>query len=157
AHQALRGALSRGREISVVVLERTWHTSYSACGIPYWIAGDVDGADRLVARTFDQHRSLGVDLRLGVTAGTVDLNARVVHYADAAGATYLEPFDELVLATGARPIVPPWARDDAGSLIRAVHPVKNLDDGQAWISLLQADDPGRIRHAVVVGGGYIGL
>src|SRR5437588_69708 len=39
AHQALRTARARGGELEVVVLDRGLHTSYSACGLPYWIAG----------------------------------------------------------------------------------------------------------------------
>ena len=57
AHQALRTARSIGRELAVTVLDRGTHTSYSACGIPYWMAGDVDSGDDLVARTADEHRA----------------------------------------------------------------------------------------------------
>src|SRR5260221_7198437 len=73
AHQALRGGRARGRDLDVVVLESTEHTSYSACGIPYWIAGDVDDSRGLVARSADQHRQIGVDLRTGATATGLDL------------------------------------------------------------------------------------
>ena len=49
ASQALRRA---GRDaLEVVAFERGHHVSYSACGIPYWVAGDVDGADALIARS----------------------------------------------------------------------------------------------------------
>ena len=75
AHQALRTARARGRELDVVALERTDHTSYSACGIPYWIAGDLDDPDLLVARPAEEHRALGVDLRLRTTAVGLDLAA----------------------------------------------------------------------------------
>ena len=57
ASQALRTAKRRGRELSMVVLERGAWTSYSACGIPYWVAGDVDSPDDLIARTPDEHRA----------------------------------------------------------------------------------------------------
>src|SRR5258708_39129773 len=46
AHQALRGGRARGRDLDVVVLESTEHTSYSAGGLPYWIAGAVDDSRR---------------------------------------------------------------------------------------------------------------
>ncbi|MDT4945655.1 MAG: hypothetical protein QOH14_2388, partial [Pseudonocardiales bacterium] len=51
AHQALRTARRLGRDLEVVAFERSRHTSYSACGLPYWVAGDVASADALVART----------------------------------------------------------------------------------------------------------
>jgi len=160
AHQALRGSRSRHRDLAIVVLERTQHTSYSACGIPYWIAGDVDDPARLLARSADEHRRMGVDLRMGATATRLDLTRRVVHYVDGRGASLQLPFDELVLATGAPAVIPDWARDADGSLIRGVHPVKNLDDGATWLELL-GRGPGDVKPtgppAVVVGGGYIGV
>src|SRR5690242_20150811 len=98
AHQALRRS---GGALDVVVIERTQHTSYSACGIPYWIAGDVDAPSQLVARTAAEHAEMGVDLRLGVVAEEVDLDRREVRTAGGP-----IPFDELMLATGAHPVVP---------------------------------------------------
>jgi NADPH-dependent 2,4-dienoyl-CoA reductase/sulfur reductase-like enzyme len=52
---------------------------------------------------------MGVDLRMGVTATQLDLTRRLVHYRDEQAVTYAEPFDELVLATGAPAVVPGWA------------------------------------------------
>ncbi|GAB2699636.1 FAD-dependent oxidoreductase [Thalassiella azotivora] len=149
AHQALRTARARGRDLEVVALESTDHTSYSACGIPYWMAGDVDSPDDLVARTASEHRSMGVDLRMRSEAVALDLDRRAVTVRDHdAERTYDLGFDLLVLATGAAPHVPDWAAGVPG-----VHPVKTLDDGAAWVDLL-GDRP---RTAVVVGGGYIGV
>ncbi|HET9301979.1 MAG TPA: hypothetical protein VFO20_04310 [Propionibacteriaceae bacterium] len=54
----------RGDELSVIGFERGEHSSYSACGIPYWIAGDVQDEGQLVARSPEQHRRNGVDLRM---------------------------------------------------------------------------------------------
>ena len=161
AHQALRGARARGLDVEVVVLESTRHTSYSACGIPYWIAGDVDDSERLLARSADQHRQMGIDLRTGSTATSLDLRRRTVHFRDERGAAARLAFDQLVLATGAPAVIPDWARD-GGGLISGVHPVKNLDDGAAWLDLLVPEATGsdgrpKPRRAVIVGGGYIGI
>ncbi|MDQ6526188.1 FAD-dependent oxidoreductase [Nocardioides sp. LHD-245] len=160
AHTALRAAARAGREIGVTVVEATGHTSYSACGIPYWIAGDVPQGEDLVARSAQEHRAAGIDLRLGSRAVALDSERRRVRVEGPAGTDELE-YDELVLATGAAPIVPDWARAADGGLVEGVHPVKNLDDGAVWTELLTgaaevgaADRPTR---AVVVGGGYIGL
>src|SRR5688572_2404277 len=109
AHQALRTAKAAGRGIEVVALERTQDTSYSACGIPYWLAGDVDQAEDLVARSAERHREMGVDLRTGMTATAVDLAAHTVAYVDESGGRHSLGFDQLVIATGARPVVPEWA------------------------------------------------
>ncbi len=141
-----------GDAIEVVVVERGPWTSYSACGIPYWVAGDVDGPDALVARSPDEHRSRGVDVRTGTTATTVDPAASEVTVRADDGEQRIG-FDQLVLATGAEPVVP----DLPGADARGVHGVQTLDDGCRLLDSLGhvADrDAGR---AVVVGGGYIGL
>lgn len=151
AHQALRTARRTGRELAITVLERSTHTSYSACGIPYWMAGDVDSGGELVARTAEQHRAAGIDLRLGVEAVTADLVGRTV--TTAAGEV-LE-YDELVVATGAPAIVPDWALRPDGTPYDTVGPVKTLDDGSAWLERLDAAGDGA--HVVVVGAGYIGV
>ena len=73
-----RTARRTGRGLVVTVLERSTHTSYSACGIPSWMAGDVDSGEQLAARTAEQHRAAGIDLRLGTEAVATDLVARTV-------------------------------------------------------------------------------
>lgn len=158
AHQALRSARTAGRDIDVVVLEKTQDTSYSACGIPYLLAGLVESADELSARTPDRHRAMGVDLRLGVTATALDVTTRSVATRTSDGAQGRVAFDKLVLATGADAIVPSWARNTNGDLVPGVHTVKNLEDARVWLEVLNR--PGasaRPRSAVVVGGGYIGV
>jgi len=151
AHQALRVAADHGRDIDVLAFEATEHTSYSACGIPYWIAGDVGSSDDLVARSAAEHRDRGVDLRMGVAVTALDLARAVVTTDD--GGTHA--FDQLVIATGAGPIVPDWARGSDGGLLRGVGPVKDLDDGAAWLDRFVSAGEGA--EVVIAGGGYIGL
>jgi NADPH-dependent 2,4-dienoyl-CoA reductase/sulfur reductase-like enzyme len=136
--------------LEIVALERGTHTSYSACGIPYWVGGAVPDADALVARTPKQHRANGIDLRLRSEAMALDLDRREVEVRDHAGAsTYRLGFDHLVLATGARPRQP----DVPGVDAQGIHGVQTLDDGERLLESLEREP----RRAVVVGGGYIGI
>lgn len=138
-------------DLEIVAFERGHHTSYSACGIPYWVAGDVDDADALVARTAAEHRARDIDLRLGTEAVGIDLDRRRVRTrARDGGGESWTGFDHLVVATGAVPARPPIPGIDADG----VHGVQTLDDGEALMRGL--DRPG-VRDAVVVGGGYIGV
>jgi NADPH-dependent 2,4-dienoyl-CoA reductase/sulfur reductase-like enzyme len=136
--------------LEIVALERGTHTSYSACGIPYWVGGVVPDVDALVARTPKQHRANGIDLRLRSEAMAVDMDRREVEVRDHAGAsTYRLGFDHLVLATGARPRRP----DVPGADAEGIHGVQTLDDGERLLESLEREP----RRAVVVGGGYIGI
>ncbi|MDQ1626094.1 MAG: hypothetical protein QOJ49_1592 [Actinomycetota bacterium] len=141
----------RGDDVEVVAFERGHFVSYSACGIPYWIGGDVASADDLVARTIDQHRRNGIDLRTESEVTAIDLDRREVEVADQAGATsYRIGFDQLVLATGARPRRPDVPGIDAAG----VFGVQTLGDGERMLDDLERSRP---RRAVVIGGGYIGI
>lgn len=151
AHQALRTAERHGNDLAVTVLDKGTHTSYSACGIPYWMAGDVDSGDDLVARTADAHREAGIDLRLGVEVVAADLDASTV----TTGSGEVIGFDDLVVATGAPAVVPDWALRADGTTYDGVGTVKTLDDGAAWLERFAEAGDGA--HVVVVGAGYVGV
>jgi NADPH-dependent 2,4-dienoyl-CoA reductase/sulfur reductase-like enzyme len=149
ASQALRTAAARGADLEVVAVEQGTDVSYSACGIPYWVAGDVADADALVARTAQQHRDNGIDLRLSHRATGLDLDRRELEVHDLDDRTTRRlGFDHLMIATGAAPIQPEWA---AG--IDGVLPVTSLTHGATWRALLDKAP----RRALIVGGGYIGV
>ena len=151
ASQALRTAKKHGRTLDIVVLERGHWTSYSACGIPYWTAGIVDGPDELVARTPEEHRKRGIDVRMRTEAVRIDIDRRAVDVVEQeSGKRGKVEFDQLVIATGAEPIRP----DVPGVDSSGIHGVQTLDDGAALLDRLETDDP---KRAVIVGGGYIGI
>ena len=95
-------------EVEIVVFERGQHTSYAACGIPYVVAGEVDGIDDLVVRSPAEFRERGIDVRMGHEVTSIDLDARTVEALDPDGATVTTGYDQLMLGTGARPVVPGW-------------------------------------------------
>ncbi|MBP2191710.1 FAD-dependent oxidoreductase [Nocardia goodfellowii] len=148
ASQARR--LRTSGELEIVVFERGRFASYSACGIPYWVAGDVPGREDLIARTPEEHRQRDIDLRLRTEVTELDIDGNRVRVRDADGTESWCGYDKLVLATGARPIRPDLPGIDA----EAVHGVQTLEDGQALIDTLERTAGER---AVVVGAGYIGV
>ncbi|MFJ9426574.1 FAD-dependent oxidoreductase [Streptomyces sp. NPDC101249] len=137
--------------LEIVAFERGRFSSYSACGIPYWVGGDVPERDALVARTPEEHRARGIDLRTGTEVTEIDVTRRRVRARDVdSGAESWTAYDKLVIATGARPVRPELPGMDAAG----VHGVQTLDDGQALLDSLARTDG---RRAVVVGAGYIGV
>ncbi|KJK39519.1 flavoprotein oxidoreductase [Streptomyces variegatus] len=138
-------------ELEIVAFERGHFTSYSACGIPYWVGGDVTDRDQLIARTPEEHRARDIDVRLRTEVTELDVDGRRVRARDVdSGEESWTSYDKLVIATGARPIRPDMPGADAAG----VHGVQTLDDGQALLDTLERT---RGRRAVVVGAGYIGV
>ncbi len=122
-------------DLEIVVFERGHFTSYSSCGIPYWVGGVVNGPQALVTRAPQTFRDeYAIDVRLGREVTGIDLGRREVVVGDAPGAT---------------PVRPDWAGGD----IAGVFGVQTLDDGAALTGWLERP----LTHAVVVGGGYIGV
>ncbi|RFC71722.1 FAD-dependent oxidoreductase [Streptomyces sp. AcE210] len=138
-------------ELEIVAFERGHFSSYSACGIPYWVGGEVAGRDELIARTPEEHRERSIDLRMRTEVTELDVvGGRVRSRALDTGTEAWTSYDKLVIATGARPVRPRIPGIDAPG----VHGVQTLDDGQALIDSLAATQG---RRAVVVGAGYIGV
>jgi NADPH-dependent 2,4-dienoyl-CoA reductase/sulfur reductase-like enzyme len=143
----------RGRpDLEIVALERGGRTSYSACGIPYLVAGDIADPEQLVARTPQEFRdNQRIDVRLHHEATAIDLDARKVEVRDHIHDRTLQlGFDELVVATGAVPRRPQLPGIDLPFVVG----VQTVDDGEA---LLEHARRIACRKVVVVGGGYIGL
>jgi NADPH-dependent 2,4-dienoyl-CoA reductase/sulfur reductase-like enzyme len=138
--------------LEIVALEKGPWTSYSACGIPYLVGGEVGSLEQLVARTpqafRDNHR---IDVRLHHEALGIDHARRQIEVRDHLHQRTIQlGYDKLHLATGARPTRP----DHPGIDSDHVRGVQTLDDAKV---LLDQARTGRCESVAVVGGGYIGL
>ena len=149
--KAAATAHRRNPQAQVVLLQDEAEISYSACGMPYHLA-DAQRIPRskLIARTPQAFMDDGVDLRTGMRVLSVDALTRRVRVLDlGSGKEHDEPFDQLLLATGAqarRLNVP--VSDSAPP----VYYLRTLVDADALRPVLLAG-----RRVVVLGGGYIGM
>lgn len=138
-------------DAEIVVFERGPYTSYSMCGIPYYVGGEVETAADLVVRTPVQHRAAGIGVRTMVEVVGVDPQRREVAWRDlSSGETGTESYDALLLATGAHPRVP-----GVPGLAEHALVVHTLDEGEALRAAL--DQAADTHRAVVIGAGYIGM
>jgi NADPH-dependent 2,4-dienoyl-CoA reductase/sulfur reductase-like enzyme len=139
-------------DLEIIAFERGSRTSYSACGIPYLVAGEVDDIDKLVARTPREFReSQRIDVRTEHEVVEVDAERRQVEVRDLSrDRNFRIGFDHLVIATGARATRP----DLEGIDHESVFGMQTLDDAER---LLAYADACHCQRVVVVGGGYIGL
>lgn len=134
-------------ELEIVAYERGSHVSYSACGEPYLVGGEVDEIEELVARTPAQFAERDIEVNLHHEVREIDLHSRTVT-VDHAGTRDRIGFDHLVYSTGARP-----RRPSSIEGIALPYALRSLDDAAR---LRDRVDSG-VASALVVGGGYIGL
>jgi NADPH-dependent 2,4-dienoyl-CoA reductase/sulfur reductase-like enzyme len=139
-------------ERPIVVFERSPHTSYSACGIPYYVGGQVEHARDLIARSPETFRQkYHIDARVHHEVMHIDHKQQRVKVRNLEdGDEFWEPYGKLLVATGAVPKRP----DVPGSDASGIFGVSTLASGLAVRRHLVQERP---HTAVVVGGGYIGL
>ena len=134
-------ARRRDEDLEIVAFERGPYTSYSACGIPYFVGGLVEHAGKLINRSPRRHRAAGIDVRTRCEVVAIDLDARRLTARSTDGREYEEPFDQLVVATGAEPVRPPIPGAEAIEPAQTVDAAERLrraaaDASQAELELL---------------------
>ncbi len=157
-------------ELEVVVFERGEWVSYGACGLPYYVKGEIQSLQDLVSVTPEQFREeRGIDLRTGHEVVEVDTGERTVT-AVGEGGTVVQPYDHLLVATGATAVEPPIE----GMGRAGVYTLGSMSDGKelreyvgrarAEGELDQPDSGPACRYLEscsgtvgIVGGGYIGV
>jgi NADPH-dependent 2,4-dienoyl-CoA reductase/sulfur reductase-like enzyme/rhodanese-related sulfurtransferase len=137
---------------SITVLERGGFVSFANCGLPYHIAGRIVSEDKLLVSTAEKIRArFNIEVRLHTDATRIDRAAKTVEIRDlATGRTDLLPYDKLILATGASPILPNFPLSGAPN----VFTVRSMEDTRRMQAYLAEKAP---KQAVIVGAGFIGL
>ena len=136
----------------ILVYERSPHTSYSACGIPYYVAGLVDNEQKLIVRTPKEFmQKQNIQARISHEVLSVDFHNRAISVLNhQTGEIFTDTYDQLLFANGTQPILPPIP-DLEG---KGVFALSVLEDGLNLQRYIEEKGP---RNVVVVGGGYIGL
>jgi NADPH-dependent 2,4-dienoyl-CoA reductase/sulfur reductase-like enzyme len=145
-------ARRHGPDMDIIVLERGNFISYSLCGLPYYIADLVKEIESLVIRKAEVFRKkMGMDIRTQHEVIRIDTPGRRVRVRRAeTGEQFWESFDHLMIATGAKPRRPAFLPTRLDGLFF----VNSMPEGIAVKHFLAQN---RIKRAIVVGGGYIGL
>jgi NADPH-dependent 2,4-dienoyl-CoA reductase/sulfur reductase-like enzyme len=139
-------------EHEIIVFERGHHTSYAACGIPYYIAGHVESEEDLIARkpeVFREKQNIDVRTRhevIEIDAGNKQVKVKDIEKDE----VYTETWDDLLIATGASAVKPDLPGIDA----KGVFALSTLQSGIEVFSYMNKNNP---KKAVIVGGGYIGI
>jgi len=135
------------RSLEIVVLEKGPEISYSACGLPYYVEGQVRDLADLVHFTPERfRRDRNIDVRTGAEVAAIHHSRREVALAGGERIHY----DKLVVATGARALRSAFAGSDRPH----VFTLQTLDDARRLKEFILTRRP---KRALVVGAGYIGL
>ena len=149
-------AAARARRLcetcAIVVFERGPHVSFANCGLPYFVGGEIVAQDALLLQTPQSLRArFALDVRVHTEIVAIDRARQVVRARELnTGREYEEAYDALVLSTGAAPLRPPIQGIDRPGHF-TLRNIPDVEQIMAWIQDCRAG------HAVVVGGGYIGL
>jgi NADPH-dependent 2,4-dienoyl-CoA reductase/sulfur reductase-like enzyme len=149
-------AASRARrmkpDMEITVFEKTGDVSWAACGMPYLIAGKVKSATELVhydAEFFKEKRN--IDIRLYHEVKEIFPERKTVVAKNLKTGEEKEyTYDKLLIATGARAVVPPIK----GVELTGVFALHQLQEGIAIKEYIKNNSP---KNGVVIGAGYIGM
>ena len=133
----------------IVVVESTANVSYASCGLPYHLSDIVPESELAVMGVDQLSAAFDLDIRTETTVTDIVPDAQHVTVAPDDGDAYQLAYDELVVATGAEPLVPPMFDVEA---IDGCHTLRTVEDAIGVRA--QVDDAER---ALVIGGGYIGI
>ena len=148
-------AAARMRRLSedaeIILFEKGKYISYANCGLPYYIGGVIEERERLFVQTPEAFgKRFNIDVRTESEVIAIDVVAKRVAVRTADGEEYEESFDKLLLSPGASPVVPPLA----GIQSEGIFTLRNVSDTDR---IKQYITERRVRRAVIVGGGFIGL
>lgn len=143
----------------VVVFEKGNWVSYGACGLPYYVKGDVESLEDLVSIPPEKFRSeRGIDLRTNHEVVEIDSDDRTVTVeprGDEEAETLVQPYGELLVATGARAVEPPFSGMGMDGVF-TLHEMDAAREIREYLGLDSGNEPDADAVAIV-GGGYVGI
>lgn len=138
-------------QADIVLFEKGEYISYANCGLPYYIGGVIADRDRLFVQTPEAFgRRFNIDVRTRSEVTAIDVKQKKVTVTTADGQTYEETYDKLLLSPGASPVRPPLPGIDS----EGIFTLRNVNDTDR---IKQYMEQHRVKRAVIVGGGFIGL
>lgn len=139
------------KDCDVIIYEKGPYLSYAACGLPYFVTSPVIDKDDLIQRTKEEFEKAGLKPVLLHEVIQVWPDKKKVLVRDlSSGNEFEDTYDKLLIATGARPIVPNFP----GVKLEGVLTLKTVDDGVLMKEKLS--DPA-VKDVTIIGGGYIGI
>ena len=145
-------ARRNSEDAQIVIYEKDNFISYSGCGMPYYLGGEVARAEELSPRDPAFFRSkYNVEIKTGHEVLSIDPVGKSVSVKNlATGDVFSDSYDTLILATGARAVTPPIPGRESSN----VFTLRNINDMLRIETFLNERKPGT---AAIIGTGFIGL
>ena len=137
--------------LEIIMFERGEYVSFANCGLPYHIGGVIQNRESLLVQTPESLKArFNLDVRINSEVIEVNGKEKKVRVKTKNGEEYEENFDFLVLAPGAKPILPAIK----GIENKKIFTLRNINDMDKIKSEIKNHN---IKKATVVGGGYVGV
>ena len=140
-------------QVEIIIVEKNPYISWSGCALPYFTGGIICERNKLFLANkemFDHRFNIKVlDSTKAVGLDRAAKSVQVVSVNSPNAKVESISYDKLVIATGAGAIMPAFAQNKEG-----VYAMRRIEDADQIKAFVESHD---VKHAVVVGGGFIGL
>lgn len=137
--------------LEIVMFEKGEYVSFANCGLPYHIGGVIPNRESLLVQTPEKLKArFNIDVRVNSEVIKVDSLEKKVVVKERDGNEYEESFDYLVLAPGAKPLLPPIKGIDSKKILT----LRNMNDMD---KIKKEIEENKVKRSVVIGGGYVGV
>ncbi|NKF08689.1 FAD-dependent oxidoreductase [Clostridium gasigenes] len=139
-------------DAEIVIYERDNDISYSGCGLPYYIGGEIEDISELTPRDSKFFKKkYNVDVLTGhevlnINPNTKELTVKNLNTQE----IFVDKYDKLILGTGAIPFMP----SIKGIKNENVFFLRNVQSARNIRGFIENNKP---KHAVIVGTGFIGF
>ncbi|EES50049.1 CoA-disulfide reductase [Clostridium botulinum] len=138
-------------DAEIIIYEKSEIVSFGACGLPYFVGNFFEDSQNMIARTPEEFIKSGVDVKTNHEVINIDFNNKLVTVKNLkAGSQFNDKYDKLMIATGAKSIIPPIKNVN----LKNVYTLKSMDDGKFLKKLLREKSN---KNIAIVGAGFIGL
>ncbi|MDR0318512.1 MAG: FAD-dependent oxidoreductase [Nitrososphaerota archaeon] len=137
----------RTAEITLITKEKT--AGYSRCGLPFVISGAIPLFKELIVYPSAYFQMLKLNLRTQTIASMINTKEKTVTVQTSEGVNEVIAYDNLVIATGAEPVIPPIMGMEKPGILS----LRSIEDGERIETCIKAG----AKSAIIMGAGLIGL
>ncbi len=140
------------QQAQIILIEQQAELSVATCGLPYYVSGVIQSRLELVQRGSDFFKNvMDIEVLTRTRAVGIDRKTKRIEILNLAkNRTSTIEYDKLVLATGSTPTMPDWP----GKELKGIFTLSRIEEAEG---IRQLVSPRKVKKAVIIGAGLIGL